>query len=165
MNNCERFKDLILTDYIDQELDSQGKLELENHLKICSHCRDFLQEVKNETIPALEPIDRPPVPERIWTAIKERIEAQEQSSPYSVGFWQRLRESCSFPQLAPVIGAMALFTIFLVGNFYNQENKQARAKAQVEYLAYVLEPEMTTLDSDLDSDEEDTQNEIENYFL
>ena len=160
MNNCEKFKDLILTDYIDQELDSQGKSELENHLKICSHCRDFLQEVKNDVSQPAETMDRQPVPERIWTAIKQRIEAEEQSNPHHIGFWQRLRESFSFPQLSTVFGAMALLTIFLAGNFYNQGIKQAREKAQVEYLAYVLESETSALDSD-----EDTQNEIENYFL
>ena len=47
MKKCDHFKDLILTDYIDGELDKKFSESLESHLLDCSDCRAFFKEVKN----------------------------------------------------------------------------------------------------------------------
>ena len=71
MKQCEHFKDLILTDYIDGELDKNLAGSLESHLLDCSDCRAFFKEVKDNTALPFQQVLHQPVPVGLWDTIKQ----------------------------------------------------------------------------------------------
>lgn len=158
MDNCKKFQDLILTDYIDGEFDQSAKAELDAHLAECADCRRLAQEVKRDSVAPFESLEREAVPGDLWASIKERI-SSERPSPSSE-FIGRLTRALS-PQWAP---AFVLTTLIVIGVlFYNQriEQRQVKEGGEEEYLAYVL----SETDVSLSADDEGLGTPIEQYFL
>jgi hypothetical protein len=76
MKKCDYFKDLILTDYIDGELDKNSVGSLESHLLDCHDCRAFLKEVKNNAaMPFQQALHQLP-PAELWDSINQSIEQE-----------------------------------------------------------------------------------------
>jgi hypothetical protein len=112
---CAKIKDIIITDYIDNELDAKTRADIDSHLEACSECRAFKEDVFNT---AVKPFRRPtlePVPAFIWGSIRNKIaesslkERQLPSDIFSLLKPQWLNVS--------VIGLTLFFTLFL-GNFF-----------------------------------------------
>jgi len=165
MKECDRFKDLILTDYIDGELDSTMAASLESHLLECSDCRAFLKEVKNNAailpVPCPANVLQQPVPAELWDAIKQSIEDENHATSPVADFIDKLKGFVFFPRLVPVF--VSLIVMFLVGSvtFNTLQIKQAKEKDQGEYLVALLGP--TGQAASLDSNDVGTP--IEHYFL
>ena len=78
--NCERAQEIILTDYLDQELDQRGLNEIERHLSGCAHCREFLTAARQATITPFSAPTKVKLPQdKIWQNIKNQIEEESQS--------------------------------------------------------------------------------------
>ena len=59
MGFCRKFRTVILTDYIDAQLDSQMKERIDENLNECAGCRSFTEEVKSKLVErARETIDQ-----------------------------------------------------------------------------------------------------------
>jgi anti-sigma factor RsiW len=161
MKKCEQFKDLILTDYMDGELDKELKTSVESHLLDCGDCRAFFKEVKNKAALPFQQASRQPVPEELWLTIRQGIEGQAQSSSPIEALMDRLKGLIIFPRLVPVFASLAL--MFLAGSVtLNTINIQrAQAKDQGEYLVSLL----STSGSSASSDSNDLGTPIEHYFL
>ncbi|MBF0484783.1 MAG: zf-HC2 domain-containing protein [Candidatus Omnitrophica bacterium] len=74
---CEDMRNLLLTDYLDGELDAERRFQVEVHLKSCYQCKDFFAEVKTQIKNPLDNYEVKKVPDSIWLNIKERIEEQQ----------------------------------------------------------------------------------------
>ena len=161
MKKCEEFKDLILTDYIDGELDGALTRKMEDHLLECSDCRAFLKEVKSLTATPLHQAPLQTVPGAVWDSIKEEIQREDQKvSPFEE-LIERIRGWIVYPKLVPVFASLVL--MFLVGSvsLNTMHVRQARAQDQGEYLISLLEPtDVTTT-----ADNNDGSTLIEHYFL
>lgn len=158
MDNCKKFQDLILTDYIDGEIDKTAKAKIDTHLVTCADCRRLTEDVKKNLITPLESTVRQPVPEYLWGSIKERIESQGRSHNPVSNFLERLIDALS-PKWAPALGVIALLVI---GSWLLQNQQvQVLEKDHDEYLEYVLsEPGVSA-----DTDDESLGTPIEQYFL
>lgn len=75
--NCERIQELILTDYADDRLPEDQKLQLEAHLAGCAHCREFAQAVTQKVLKPFSQVERLSPPESVWNKIKEEITQEE----------------------------------------------------------------------------------------
>ncbi|MDD5258764.1 MAG: zf-HC2 domain-containing protein [bacterium] len=73
---CDKYRDIIITDYVDGELDEQGKQEIDRHLRDCSACRAYAAAVSNLTVEPLRKAMPVEPPAFLWTRIKSRL-AQE----------------------------------------------------------------------------------------
>lgn len=139
MNKCETFKELILTDYIDGQLQGSVKTDVEEHLRHCPACQAFFLEVKNNLVVPFEKVPRQTVPNHLWGIIEERIR-QGYSRVSALDFLWGWMEGLTFPRLVPAMATLAM--VVLIGStiFVNQQVKQAQDQEGGMYLAYILSP-------------------------
>jgi len=138
MKKCDYFKDLILTDYIDGELDKNVAGSLERHLLDCSDCRAFFKEVKNNAAMPFQQVLRQPVPAGLWDTIKQNIEHENQASGPIADLIDKLKGLIVFPRLVPVFASLILMLLAGAVTFNTIQIQQARDKAQGEYLVSTL---------------------------
>jgi len=74
--NCKQIKELILTDYLDDELNLVSKGEAEGHIKCCSECAEYLAEVSRSADQLFKSSRPLVVPEWVWSEIKTSITAR-----------------------------------------------------------------------------------------
>ena len=48
--NCEKIKELIITDYIDNEMSDEKRIRLNIHFSRCQECKEFFETVKNTVV-------------------------------------------------------------------------------------------------------------------
>lgn len=162
MKKCDHIKDLILTDYIDGELDKNAAQVLESHLLDCVDCRAFFKEVKNNVGAPFQQISPEPVPAGLWDAIKEGIEYESQAAHNPLaGFIEKLKGLFVFPRLVPVLASFIV--MFLAGSvtLNTIQLQQAKDKDQGEYLVAL----MSSPGSTIASEGNDGGTPIEHYFL
>jgi hypothetical protein len=161
MKKCDHFKDLILTDYIDKELDKTVAESLESHLLDCNDCRAFFKDVKNNVALPFQQAPQQLVPAELWSAIKESIEDANQVRDPLADFIDRLKGFIVFPKMVPVFASVIL--MFLAGSvtLNTIQVQQAKDRDQGEYLVSLLSP--TSLATS--SDRNDGGTPIEHYFL
>lgn len=161
MKKCDAFKDMILTDYIDGELDKNAVASLEGHLLNCAECRVFLKEVKNIAALPFQQAQPKPVPAELWDTIKHNIEHEAPVANPMEEFLEKLKGLLSLPRMVPVFASFAL--MFLAGSatLNTIHLQQAKAQDQGEYLVSLLTP--TSSSETSDNNEPGTP--IEHYFL
>lgn len=155
MRKCNHIRDLILTNYVDGEMDAVMARGVENHLMDCADCRAFFKEVKNNFL-FLQQTPRQ-VPEGLWEAVKQNIERQNQPPAFE-GFWEKLKGLLVFPRLVPVFASLALMLTVGSVAVKNIQIRQAQDRDQGEYLVTMLSlagPSTQTAE----------EGPIEHYFL
>jgi len=73
--DCNKIRELLLTDYVDNELGSGLKADVDSHLAACPLCAQFLKEVKSAARAPFENSPRATPPPEIWNRIQAEIEA------------------------------------------------------------------------------------------
>ncbi|HOX53853.1 MAG: zf-HC2 domain-containing protein [Candidatus Omnitrophica bacterium] len=71
--NCEKIKELVLTDFSDNRLDEKTKWQVNQHLDSCANCREFYISVNKVAIDPFKKIEKETPPDYLWYRIKERI--------------------------------------------------------------------------------------------
>lgn len=71
---CNKYRDIIITDYVDGELDERKKQEIDRHLQDCAACRAFTAAVSAVTIEPLRKTSPEEPPAFLWTRIQSRLE-------------------------------------------------------------------------------------------
>ncbi len=162
MSACKKYRDIILTDHMDGELDKSAQARVAQHLAVCPGCRALAEQVKQDMVLPFEQAGREAVPEHVWTSIKESIEEESHAYNPLMGFIRGLADPFALPKLAPAL--MSVAALALVGSlvFHDQQIKQAKAQAQGEYLVSVLAPANGVA---VETDSEDFPTSIETYFL
>ena len=112
--NCKRTRELLLTDYLDQQTGLKLKTEVEEHLKICPECRRLEEDIRRAIVLPFKDAKGPQPPEFLWLNIKERI-AQRESSKRSLLDWLRERLQV-FTLPAPAL-TFASTTVILLAVF------------------------------------------------
>ena len=161
MDNCKKFRDLILTDYIDAQLDIAIKTQVEEHLHECASCKAFAQEVKTSLVVPFEKVTRQEVHVYLWQEIEEKIQQQQNLSKSLWDLIQGWMEGITFPKLVPAVCSLAMLVFIGSAIFFNQQIKQAQNREQGSYLAYVLTSEGSTGQAS----NGDLGTPIEKYFL
>jgi len=138
MDNCKNFKDLILTDYIDGQLDIALKEQVESHLHQCASCQSFAREVKENLIVPFEKASHQEVPSYLWRQIQEKIYEESSSRLGVLDVMRGWIKGITFPRLVPVFCSFMMF--FLIGTtfLYNQQAKLAQDQERGSYLAFIL---------------------------
>ena len=77
MNKCNKFREVLLTDYWDKEINNELRSRVESHLNACPECRQFAEEIRSHLERPFEHAVREKVPDRVWVAIKEEIENEK----------------------------------------------------------------------------------------
>ena len=139
METCKEFQDWILTDHIDGELGAAEQERLEVHLRDCPECREFAEEVRRTSVAPLRGAVREKAPESIWLSLREKLEPQGVAEDPLANCWDFLKGLLTFPRMAPVLAAIAMFVVVGSLVFHDLQTKGIQAREQSEYLASLLE--------------------------
>ena len=135
MGFCRKFRTVILTDYIDAQLDSQMKERIDENLNECAGCRSFVEEVKSKLVVPFKELKPVPVPETLWPAIKEKIYGRrEYSENRKESLLARLKGYFCLPRLSPALVGFVLLILISSLVFYNQQMKLVKEKERADYL-------------------------------
>ncbi len=158
MHNCNNIKDIILTDYVDNEIDTSVKVQVEKHLQGCLSCQAFAREVKAQLVVPLQQATRQEVPSQMWNNIQNQIIQQQQSSE---GLLVKLQSWLSLPRLVPTLVSLAMVVIVTSTLFFDdQKVKQARDQEIGSYLTYVMDSQESSA-----GENNNLGTSIESYFL
>jgi len=161
MSQCKDFEYWILTGYIDGEIDRPTKDKVERHLSECPACRALLAEAKADLVTPFQKVSKEPVPDEIWTFVREHIGKQPGWREAFAGFVTRVIEEWASPvRLAPAFGMVVV--MIAAGAFlsYNLQVREAKKQERTEYLvALFSNPEAGSTTST------ESAGPIEEYFL
>ena len=168
--NCEKVKELILTDYADRQVNEEQKEQIEKHLASCGHCKEYELAARKTVIDPFNNAERLNPPEAVWHKIKEKIEEkqlQELTSPFA-DLIRRIKSFLYVPKPALAVATIIVALLIMVTiiklpsenqeivkvNLENQEN-------QIECMTHLLR--MFNQDSMNENNGFGTS--IEDYFL
>ncbi len=152
--NCKKIKELILTDYIDNQMCEKDKTCLESHFVYCRECRDFFTAVKKAAVEPFINTKQNTPPEFIWERIKASIFAgQKEKIGFSANLKERLKGIFYIPKPVLVMSTITIATLIIVLfgvlKFANKETSQISMEEQAEYSIYSMEaPASTILNND-----------------
>jgi len=166
--NCKRFQKMIITDYLDGEINAERKKLVEEHLTRCSHCREFKEAVTKSVIEPFRKAEKVKPSDSIWHRIKERIEGEIERSLTprpAADLIENLKRIFYVPRPVFVVATVMVVVLFL-GIFTKlytskQEITRLQSEEQVEYIAYLF-----TENGDMSNGEDvGYGTAIEEYFL
>jgi predicted anti-sigma-YlaC factor YlaD len=109
---CERVRELLLTDYLDHQADADIKAQVEAHLHACADCRRFEAEVGQGAVAPFTDVSQPEVPQTIWLNISKRIAERERPG---VSIFDYLREKLALVLAPrPVFAFASTMVVFLI---------------------------------------------------
>jgi hypothetical protein len=163
MNICKRYRGLILTDYVDGEIDAETRKIIDEHLLFCRSCRQFKDDVSEKVITVFNKVGHEKVPESIWPSIKEKILQKRFAEEEGIaGFLKRVFGPLSpFPRLAPAMLAIAVLILVSAVTFRFYLAQNLNRTEQAEYIVSYL----SGTSSIPDKNGVDFETELEEYFL
>jgi len=140
---CNDWQDLILTDYLDDQMSKEQTIQLEEHMSACQECREFVAHTRKAVIEPFEHVQKTEPSEQIWQNIKEAISEERESEDF-VSLWDRFKEIVFIPKpaMAFVTVIIALLATTVTFNYYNQQFQMAKYIAiqdQADDVDYVLD--------------------------
>lgn len=159
---CKRIQELILTDYVDDQLSGEWRQFVDDHLTNCPHCRKFAQAVK-ATVQPFSQAEKMNPPEDLWPRIKQAIEAERISAEteWIETFIRNLTHVFSVPKavlaMMVMLIIMASVSTVVIRNAVSNKN----ASEQMDYLVSLVQPSGASAVSE----EEGLETFIEQYFL
>ena len=162
---CSNWQDLILTDYLDNQMNEEQTTLVEEHLSDCRECREFAANARKAVIEPFENAQRKEPSEVVWQNIKKAI-SEEQEEGEFVSLWERVKETIFIPKPALAFAAIAIVLVIgvLILGGYNhrlQIAKNAALQDQSDDVDYVLD-ELAAYSEENNFDE---PTGIEEYFL
>ncbi len=164
--NCEKIKELILTDYIDNEMDGEEKIRLDIHFADCHVCKEFFEAVKNTVVKPFANANKIEPPEFIWHRLKEAIIVRQQKKLSFVdSLLEKLKSVFYIPK--PALAMSTIMALALIAaltatlRFSNKEALETNREDQAEYSAYSIEAPVSALSNN----DEGFGTSVEKYFL
>jgi anti-sigma factor RsiW len=139
---CERTQELIITDYLDDQLDNGQKRSINDHLASCPHCREFAVTARKAVVDPFSRIDKRIPPENLWSKIKEAIKADQSPIPTNAfaDFLVNLKNIFLIPKPAFAFAIVSLL-ILVAGVATKMTMSHQGTSEQIEYLVYLAQPE------------------------
>ncbi len=74
---CKEIQQWLITDYLDNELAGEPLVKVEDHLKVCAHCRELLETARQAGVASFPKTEMRPEP-GVWQKIQDRILAEKE---------------------------------------------------------------------------------------
>jgi len=128
--NCKNIQKLIITDYIDNELDAKSQQNIEQHLSVCKACREFAETVRDTVKQPFEHEQYIQPPRSLWHAISERIVPEQVYEESLLTNIQHNLVHRLFTRRMTLAMVTALFALVItVGIFQRSANRKAMLEA------------------------------------
>lgn len=113
--NCKKIQELLITDYIDGEMNAKMRKDILNHLATCNKCKQFEENLKQKAITPFKAADRQHPPDYIWENVKNRITKDEQTISEKIDITVMNKLSGIFKTLKPAFAvSAAAITILMI---------------------------------------------------
>jgi len=164
--NCKKIQELILTDYLDDQISDDWRPRIKIHFARCNQCKEFFEAARKAVAEPFVNVNKINPPEFIWQRVKETIMAEQQKKTSLVAsFLEKLKSISYAPKPAFAIAmtmAMVILVVTMVKlRINNQETLSVNSEGQRGYLAYSIEEPVDILANDNGG----FGTSIEEYFL
>ena len=154
--NCKKIQELIITDYLDNEVSAAVREEVRAHLASCPGCREFEQAVRRSASEPFRKMKRQEPSAEIWQRIKAALEQKQEKESRGLlaGFLDSL--SSVFRSRKPVFAlssaiAAAIMVIFLVqAPLYRQKMINQYLQDESQYMLSLRAPVNGGIESELE---------------
>jgi len=148
--SCEKIRGLILTDYIDNEMNDEERMRLNIHFADCPGCREFFERVQNTVVTPFAGAEKIEAPEVIWHRIKEAIIAERQTrAGFLAGLLAKLISHFYIPRPALAMSAIMAVAFIVVlataPRFRTQGAPRTNREDRFEYSTYSVETPVSAL--------------------
>ena len=123
MKACDHIRSILLTDYVDGELDNETKKGIESHLANCPECTRLVTVVKEEMSIISDKGIKGNVPPHLWTSILKRIE-EERPRNTITDIIKSIAERLTLPKLVPALVGIVLLVLSASFFLYTQYVRQ-----------------------------------------
>ena len=106
--NCKKIQELLMTDYIDGELNEKMQASILEHLATCDRCKRFEENLKEKVINPLKSVEKQYPPYFVWENIKNRIIKDRQSVSEKIDIVVTSKLSSIFKTLKPAFAVPAI---------------------------------------------------------
>jgi len=161
MSACDHIRTVLLTDYIDNELDEKAKADVEKHLKVCPDCRSLVAMIREDISIISDGSLKEKAPPHLWRSITQKIEEERRAKDTLPDFLRRLGAILTPPKLAPALIGIILLIMGTSFFLYTQYIGQNYVSTNYEYVS-----ELFSSAGNVDASEhEGLGTPIEEYFL
>ena len=165
---CEDVKELILTDYLDEQLGKEQKTQIEQHLTTCSDCKEYELLTRTAVVGPFNNLERHNPPEATWNKIRDQIEEklplQEPTNSFA-DFILRIKTFLHIPKPAYVVATIMvlLLVVITVIKLPTEDQKIVKvdSESQIECITYL----MSVFDQETMNGNDDFGTSIEELFL
>ena len=165
---CEHVKELILTDYLDEQLGKEQKEQIEKHLTICRDCKEYELLTRTAVVGPFNNLEKHNPPKATWNKIREQIEEERPLHEPANSFADLILRIKSFLHIPkPAFVVTSILVLLLVGITViklkpdDQNVVQVDPESQIECINYL----MTVFDQETVNGNDDFGTSIEDYFL
>ena len=162
--DCEKMREIILTDYLDGRIDGDRSGSLEQHFDVCSDCREFARIAREKAVLLFEGAGREAVDESVWDNIKEQV--KQKTEPCGINpleaFLDGWKSWFVFPVPARAWVVTVLVCLVIGGPLAIRQTALAREQADQQAVFYV---ELVGARSAESGAEADYGTPLEKYFL
>jgi len=135
---CKKIKEIILSDYIDDELDLECRKNVEIHLEKCESCRQFKDDVDLNIVGILQHASKLEPRQELWYKIKDKLEPKRRLFvPENItGFLKGL-----FTVRKPIYAVAAIMMLVVVTGVFSKlymNEKNSLDRYLGEQMAFVL---------------------------
>ncbi len=159
---CKEAQELILTDFIDEQLAARQQKQIEAHLKDCPRCREFAAHARKIVAEPFLRAEKIEPPETLWLGIRERLSAERDRTARGriVALLEKLTALVPAPAAAFALALIFVMTL-AAGVTSKMVISQKKTAERIEYLAYLNRSSTGTSGST----EQGLGTLIEEYFL
>ena len=160
--NCKKAQELMLTDYLDDQMGGKEKVQVEEHMTRCPGCKQFSMTAKKVGAELFLGAERASVPEYLWRRVRETILAEERErKTFTATIFGKLKAILYIPKPALAIVTVVIMLLAIGTVTKMKINDQAAMSAvsagQAEYFDYLSEASL--------NDNATFGTSIEKYFM
>lgn len=161
MKTCGHIRPVLLTDYIDGEIDQDTRKSVEEHLTGCADCKRLVAMVREGLSILSSEAAKKKVPSHIWPSIIEKITREKKTGNAAIDFVRTLVERLTPPRLVPALVGITLLVLSASFFLYTQYLKGGYGNGSVEYISGLF----ANGGSQVTTEQNGLGTPIEEYFL
>ncbi len=139
---CDKVQELILTDYLDGQVNKEQKMNIEEHIASCLHCKEYELAARETVITPFNRVEKLRPPEATWDKIRNQIEEeqiQERANPFA-DLIRGIKSVLYIPKPAFAIAlvAVVLLVIVTVIKLPSEKIVKLSTEDQIECMDYLI---------------------------
>ncbi len=167
--NCEEIKDIIVTDYMDKEVNEEIARSIESHISYCSGCHQFANTLKLKAIDPFKGLKVSIPADSVWINIRNNIKQEQKFQDEGLFTVFMHKVGTIFNVKRPVFAVLMFMVVFAIGTLFirtklNNENDSDIREYLNEHVEFLTELDLYRDDS-MEMNNFYFHTSIENYLF